>query len=192
MNPSFLLPRRPSHRLPAALLGKRGEILLTGCECIHFGSSRALGVHGEPYRPDHDADEASRHILCDLGVILFGELFGLHVVGFRSRRGSWRSRCGRPAVARWRPDVGRVRRTPTEQRPPTSPTHMSPHSTTRRTRQPPIRPAKMFAKCSTRLSRVTQELTPSDCRNMVSVQGSTPAQRPPRPPGLSRNPTPGR
>ena len=50
---------------------------------------------------------------------------------------------------------------------------------------PPIRPAKMFAKCSTRLSSVMQELTPSDCRNMVSVQGSTPAQRPPRPAGRS-------
>ena len=56
--------------------------MLTGFERVHFGSGRALGIHCEPDRPDHDADHASRHILRDLGVILLGEFFGLHVIGF--------------------------------------------------------------------------------------------------------------
>ena len=64
----------------AALLSQRGEILLTGFECIHFRSGRGFRIHREPDRPDHDADNTSRDILSDLGVILVREFFCLDVV----------------------------------------------------------------------------------------------------------------
>jgi hypothetical protein len=69
-----------SGRLGAALLSQRGEILLTGFECIHFRSGRAFRIHREPDRPDHDADNTSRDILSDLGVILVREFFCLDIV----------------------------------------------------------------------------------------------------------------
>jgi hypothetical protein len=39
--------RRKGGRLRAALLGQRGEILLTGFECIHFRSGGSSRVHRE-------------------------------------------------------------------------------------------------------------------------------------------------
>ena len=69
-------------RLGAALLGERGEILLAGFERVHFRPGRAFRIHGEPDRPDDDADHAgSSDVLRDLGVVLVGELFSLEIVG---------------------------------------------------------------------------------------------------------------
>jgi hypothetical protein len=66
--------------LRASLSGKRGEILLPGFERIHFCSSGAFRIHCEPDGPDHDADDAGRDILSDLGVVLVGEFFSLEIV----------------------------------------------------------------------------------------------------------------
>jgi hypothetical protein len=100
--------RRGSGRLGAALLSQRGEILLTGFECIHFRSGRAFRIHREPDRPDHDADNTSRDILSDLGVILVREFF---CFGRRTKR--WAiARSGRAAPLVDRADASnrRIRR----------------------------------------------------------------------------------
>jgi hypothetical protein len=94
--------------LGAALLSQRGEILLTGFECIHFRSGRAFRIHREPDRPDHDADNTSRDILSDLGVILVREFF---CFGRRTKR--WAiARSGRAAPLVDRADASnrRIRR----------------------------------------------------------------------------------
>jgi hypothetical protein len=59
-------------------------------ECVHLSPGGALRIHGEPHRPDHDADNARGDILRDLGAVFLGQLFSFNVVraDFRTDHGA--------------------------------------------------------------------------------------------------------
>jgi hypothetical protein len=50
------------------LLGHGPEILLTGLQSSHFLAGRSLEVHGEPHRPNEEANDPGRYVLGNLAA----------------------------------------------------------------------------------------------------------------------------